>query len=137
MGRFDDAKTEPSRTVPVAAFLTLADRRVRSEHEVGDGWEHEIRLEQLRPMARDESLADFPRCLAGRRARPPQDRGGTLTYQTLLAILLAILAAGEFDPADGDDPATGLSLNDPEAFDPATVHFDDPFVRLRHLFASR
>lgn len=80
------------------------------EYDFGDSWEHQIEVEEELPV---ESVVDaLPRCLAGERACPPEDSGGTPGYARLLEAL-----------SDPDDPEhdeyrvwAGRQFQ-PEAFD--------------------
>ena len=83
--------------------------RLVYKYDFGDGWEHDILVEKVVPREAD---ARYPRCLAGRRACPPEDCGGTWGYESLLGAI-----------ADPDDPEHASMLEwlggefDPEAFD--------------------
>src|SRR6266536_3332871 len=48
--------------------LRLRERFVY-EYDFIDGWEHDVRLEQILPLDRRR----FPECIGGRRAAPPED----------------------------------------------------------------
>jgi hypothetical protein len=84
------------------------------EYDFGDGWEHGIQLEKI---VGPEPGVHYPRCLAGRRACPPEDCGGVWGYAELLEIL-----------ADPRHPEHAERLEwlggpiDPEAFDPDEVN---------------
>lgn len=86
-------------------------------YDFGDGWYHEVVLEKIMPAEAD---ATYPRCVAGKRACPPEDCGGYYGYEELLKILA--------DP-DHDEhkerkewmEEMGLEDFDPEAFDPTSV----------------
>ncbi len=54
------------------------------EYDFGDGWEHEIKIEQVSPA---EPGTRYPVCLAGKRACPPEDCGGPPGYEHLLEVL--------------------------------------------------
>ncbi len=54
------------------------------EYDFGDGWEHEMLIEKI---LEPEIGATYPRCLAGKRACPPEDCGGPHGYMNLLDIL--------------------------------------------------
>jgi len=54
------------------------------EYDFGDGWRHEIRIEEVRDHSAEEPL---PRCLEGANACPPEDVGGPPGYDDYLAAL--------------------------------------------------
>ncbi len=53
------------------------------EYDFGDGWEHMITVEKV---LTPEPRAAYPRCLAGRRAGPPEDCGGAWGYVRLIEV---------------------------------------------------
>lgn len=55
------------------------------EYDFGDGWEHDVKVTKVTPVAK----APAPRCTAGARACPPEDCGGPGGYADLLDILAA------------------------------------------------
>jgi len=81
------------------------------DYDFGDGWEHELKIEQV---LASEAGARYPRCLAGEGACPPEDCGGPPGYANLLAALA--------DPAHEahDDTLDWLG----EAFDPADFNIE-------------
>lgn len=84
---------------PVAEehYDVLSERNVKLSHigdgdplsfeylyDLGDHWTHEVIIEErLAP----EKGAQYPFCLEGARACPPEDSGGPFHYQDLLAVL--------------------------------------------------
>ena len=68
-------------------------------------WDHELLVEKILP--RDEGKR-YPRCLAGKRACPPEDCGGIRGYASFLAAIRDLQhpeheemlewVGGEFDP---------------------------------------
>ncbi len=78
-------------------------------YDFGDNWEHVLRLEKILPR---QSGVDYPACIAGRRACPPEDCGGVWGYEELLR------GESEFQE-DYED-------FDPECFDVERVRFRDP-----------
>jgi hypothetical protein len=83
--------------------------KLRYEYDFGDSWDHDIVVEAVQPAERDVA---YPRCLAGKRACPPEDSGGTWGYSELLNTLanprhenhtqvlwwLGISSPADFDP---------------------------------------
>jgi hypothetical protein len=76
------------------------------EYDFGDGWEHEVTVNKVSTVAKPPQ----PRCVAGERACPPEDCGGTSGYERLLEVLA--------DPAHEAYEATRTWSNDfqPESF---------------------
>jgi len=87
--------------------------KLRYTYDFGDDWEHDIVVQAVSDA---EPAIAYPRCLAGRRACPPEDCGGIWGYGYLLEILadpaheehkerlewLGLDSADEFDPAAFD-----------------------------------
>ncbi|MBN2501081.1 MAG: plasmid pRiA4b ORF-3 family protein, partial [Anaerolineales bacterium] len=48
------------------------------EYDFGDGWEHIILLEKILPF---DPQQDYPICIKGKRACPPEDVGGVWGYE--------------------------------------------------------
>ena len=97
------------RKASVAKVLTRVRMKLRWDYDFGDGWEHDVVVEAIEPAA-GEVL--YPRCIAGRRAGPPDDCGGPWGYASLLDAL--------GDPAHPEHES--MLEWAPEGFDPA--HFD-------------
>ncbi len=55
--------------------------RFTYEYDFGDNWRHEVLVEKVVPVDRN---GEYPICLAGARACPPEDCGGTSGYEELL-----------------------------------------------------
>lgn len=67
--------------VKLSAFKLRAGERFIYEYDLGDFWQHDIRLERILPLdARKRS----PVCSDGAGDCPPEDCGGPLGYMTLL-----------------------------------------------------
>lgn len=54
------------------------------EYDFGDSWTHKLLLEKILPI---ELGVNYPYCLTGKRACPPEDCGGCFGYENLLEIL--------------------------------------------------
>jgi len=50
-------------------------------YDFGDYWQHEVRLEKI---LEPDPKKDYPLCIGGKRACPPEDCGGPWAYQELL-----------------------------------------------------
>jgi hypothetical protein len=104
-----------------AAAVTLDDvalgvgDQIRYVYDFGDDWRHDILVEEV--AAAQPGVA-YPRCTAGRRARPPEDCGGMWAYQDLLEILA--------DPGHPEhaEALNALGVASAEAFDPARFDRD-------------
>ncbi|MFZ0157891.1 MAG: plasmid pRiA4b ORF-3 family protein, partial [Kineosporiaceae bacterium] len=95
---------------------SVGDRLVY-EYDFGDGWEHTLKVEQIRPRGDDLPA----RCLGGRRAGPPEDIGGIHWYNGVAAALNGEPGAPELDPELRDWLPSGF---DPEAFDADSIDRD-------------
>jgi hypothetical protein len=79
--------------------------KFRYTYDFGDNWEHDILVEKVAPP---EPGVKYPRCVAGKRACPPDDCGGPWGYPDLLAAIsdpehpehdeMLEWVGGEFDP---------------------------------------
>jgi hypothetical protein len=96
-------------------------------YDFGDGWEHLVELEAVEPR---QEGADYPRCMAGERAGPPDDCGGPWGYMDLLQSIRNPRRKDHREKVDWLRMMKGPGF-DPAAFDPAAVHFDDPDQRWR------
>ena len=107
-GEPDDEFGMPIRSAKATSLRTIAPepRAVFSyEYDFGDSWQHRIEVEQVRPPVPG---VRYPRCLAGKRACPPEDVGGIWGYEEFLQAIRdpkhpeheAMLewAGGAFDP---------------------------------------
>lgn len=112
---------DPHR-VRLADFRLRCGERFRYEYDFTDGWELDIRVEQI--LAFDPERV-YPHCTAGRRAAPPEDFGGPWAYLARLdrfeldswealahlAELVLPPSCGEHrDPVDEDDVRDALDM---------------------------
>ncbi|MBN1995427.1 MAG: DUF1186 domain-containing protein [Anaerolineae bacterium] len=104
----DERKVTLSQIVPREGFKFIY------EYDFGDDWRHELLIEKILPP---EPGVEYPLCLKGKRAGPPEDVGGVWGYDDFLAAIkdphhdehqdMLEWVGGEFDP---------------EAFDPDEVN---------------
>ena len=77
-GVLDSTRANISKFVP----KTGKQFQFKYEYDFGDGWEHEILLEGIFPK---EPGRNYPLCLEGERACPPEDVGGIHGFHNFLA----------------------------------------------------
>ena len=122
----DEREVLPDDQEKIARYFTLENRGALYRYDFGDGWQHRIELEKIVP--RQENV-EYPRCLAGRRACPPEDCGGIGGYENLLEAL------ADPDHEEHEQMRTWAGEDyDSEAFDPTEVNFWDPAVRRKIAF---
>jgi hypothetical protein len=108
------------RRVRLADLLSAPKDRALYTYDFGDRWEHDIVVEKI---LLSEPGVDYPLCVTGRRACPPEDVGGPWGYGRMLEVL-----------EDPSDPERDEYLDwldgpfDPQAFDLAATN-----VGLRQL----
>lgn len=68
--------------VKFADFKLRAGECFAYEYDMGDFWQHDIRLEQVLPL---DPRQTYPVCIAGAGDCPPEDCGGPPGYEHLLA----------------------------------------------------
>jgi len=124
-GRPDpEGEVYDERQFTLGQVVRRAGDRFTYEYDFGDGWMHEVIVERVLPR---EPWAQYPVCVAGERACPPEDVGGLYGYYDLLEALQNAAIPGHERALEwvGD----GF---DPDAFDLDTVN-----RRLRQLASRR
>lgn len=94
--------------------------RFRYVYDFGDDWIHSVEVEAVNPV---DPAATYPRCIAGRRACPPEDCGGVHGYARMLAITS--------EPSHPEHRE--LSEWMPERFDPNRFEVEEANQVLRRL----
>jgi hypothetical protein len=102
----------------ISRYFSVKNNKALYIYDFGDYWEHDLKLEKI--LLRD-TQKNYPICVAGRRACPPEDCGGLPGYEDLLEVLsnpeheeyetMLEWVGGEFDP---------------EHFEVNEVYFSDP-----------
>jgi len=105
----------------IAKYFLAPKDKAYYIYDFGDGWEHEIVLEKILPA---EIGIQYPLCIAGERACPPEDCGGVPGYE----YLLEIISDPKHEEYEERLEWLGEEFN-PENFDPKSVIFDDPKER--------
>ena len=113
---------------PISSYFSALNKKATYQYDFGDSWDHKVVLEKILPF---ESGVQYPRCLAGERACPPEDCGGIWGYESLLEIM----KDPEHEEYEERMEWLGGEFN-PEKFNPDSIQFDDPKVRLKMKSAS-
>jgi hypothetical protein len=131
----DDDVILPGWEVAISDYFTEPGNAAVYEYDFGDGWEHELLLEGI--LLKEKGV-NYPRCIAGERACPPEDCGGVPGYYRIMEIL--------GDPSDDEYQETvdwlkGHAKNyypyRPDEFQPENVRFDNPKRRWKIAFSQR
>ncbi|MGH9754266.1 MAG: plasmid pRiA4b ORF-3 family protein [Blastocatellia bacterium] len=103
--------------IAISQVLSGAKTKVTYEYDFGDSWEHEVALEKI---VAAEAGVNYPRCLAGENACPPEDVGGVWGYVDFLQAInnsehkehksFLEWVGGEFDPQAFDLDAVNKLL---------------------------
>jgi len=88
--RFFVTKTTPSPTemegedenaVTLGEVCPKVKSKLIYEYDFGDGWEHTVEVQKI---IEPETSVEYPVCLAGKKACPPEDCGGVWGYYEML-----------------------------------------------------
>eukprot|EP00008_Paramoeba_atlantica_P012662 CAMPEP_0201492620 /NCGR_PEP_ID=MMETSP0151_2-20130828/34040_1 /ASSEMBLY_ACC=CAM_ASM_000257 /TAXON_ID=200890 /ORGANISM="Paramoeba atlantica, Strain 621/1 / CCAP 1560/9" /LENGTH=204 /DNA_ID=CAMNT_0047879537 /DNA_START=131 /DNA_END=745 /DNA_ORIENTATION=+ len=61
--------------------ILLNVKQFRYNYDFGDDWYHAVQIEKVLPL---DSSVQYPICIKGKRARPPEDCGGCWGYDELI-----------------------------------------------------
>ena len=124
----------PGWEVPITAYLHEPGQAVEYEYDFGDSWTHQILLEAI--LVKEEG-SEYPKCLAGERACPPEDCGSVPGYYGLLeAISNPENEEYEDTLAWLEGEVTRYHPFSPDKFEPQIVKFDNPKKRWKIAFAQ-
>lgn len=124
---FDDqVQPRAGWDIPLVAYFRQPGDRADYEYDFGDGWEHEVVLEQVSSRL---PIGYYPVCLEGARACPPEDCGGVHGYEEMLKAL------GDPSHEEHENILEWVGGRyDPAQFDPKKVRFDSPKKRWKIAF---
>jgi prevent-host-death family protein len=112
----------------ISEYFSVEHAKATYVYDFGDNWEHTVTLEKIVPRKKGRQ---YPVCLKGKRACPPEDCGGVWGYKDLLEII------SDPDHEEYDEMMEWLDEDfDPEALDAALVEFDDPRERWDFAFGE-
>ncbi|WP_336491557.1 plasmid pRiA4b ORF-3 family protein [Methylobacterium nigriterrae] len=77
-------ETRSATSAKLGAVLEGGVRQFAYTYDFGDGWQHTITVEEVRPA---DPAVEYPRLLEGERRAPPEDVGGTFGFDEFLEIL--------------------------------------------------
>jgi hypothetical protein len=111
---FDFIDMKDHRKYKLNDFLTEAGVKFVYEYDFGDSWEHILLLEKILSAEKD---AQYPVCLKGKRACPPEDVGGIWGYEDFLE------AIADPEHEEHEDYLEWIGGDfDPEEFDPEKIN---------------
>lgn len=119
----DDSDVEPGWKEMISDVFP-EEKKMRYVYDFGDYWVHTVTLEKILPR---EAGSEYPTCIAGRMACPPEDSGALWGYYDMLEILKHPKHPEYKDTVEW----IGDERFDPEEFDPEEVSFGDPERQLR------
>ncbi len=122
---FDEIPMLPGWKEKISKWLNEGNKKAEYIYDFGDNWHHAITLEKILP--RDDKIK-YPRCIAGKRACPPEDCGGVGGYYNLLEII----SNPTHEEYEEMMEWLGGEYN-PEAFDSTKVKFDTAKERLNNI----
>ena len=79
--RIGDEKEEK---VIISKYFSLSNKKGLYEYDFGNSWKHTLILEKILPIEKGEN---YPKCIDGKRACPPEDCGGVERYSDILEIM--------------------------------------------------
>lgn len=107
----------PEQRAKIARYFDAEKKKAYYCYDFGDGWYHEIVLEKI---LAPEANVQYPRCVAGKRACPPEDCGGVYGYQELLQVIANPRHEDYKEKMEWLEEA-GYEDYDPEKFDPESI----------------
>jgi Plasmid pRiA4b ORF-3-like protein len=126
-GIIDGEKTLPCWKLYIRDYFSEENRKMFYLYDFGDSWNHHIEYESI---LFKKNKQKYPLCVAGERACPPEDCGGSFGYENLLEILN--------NPRHEEYKASriwaGKNFN-PEKFDATKIRFDNPQLRWTQTWA--
>ncbi len=106
---YGDQETQNEKKYRLDQFVHSDGFKFRYEYDFGDGWLHDLVVEKILPKERG---LDYPICIKGKRACPPEDVGGVWGYDNFLEAIADPTheehndylewIGGEFDPTAFD-----------------------------------
>ncbi len=106
-----------ARKAKLSQFVQSGVKKFQYTYDMGDNWEHVVQIEKMLDAA---PQVEYPRCVKGSRACPPEDCGGVWGYGDFLKAIQNLehesheemleWVGGEFDPEAFDIDAVNKQL---------------------------
>ena len=113
-------------------YFRESEDRALYRYDYGDGWQLDVELEDIAPRRRNDQ---YPACLDGALAGPPEDCGGIDGYYECVetARRARNLSPQKLDRLDSENQDFIIWLGgwDPDAFDPGKIKFESPRRRFQ------
>ncbi|MCY7284275.1 MAG: plasmid pRiA4b ORF-3 family protein [Cyanobacteria bacterium CAN_BIN43] len=77
----DGMTVSDEQTVKLSKVIPGEKFKFSYVYDFGDSWEHEILIEKVLEV---DPTFDYPNCITGKRACPPEDSGGVWGYRNFL-----------------------------------------------------
>ena len=110
-----ESRTASAGKTRLSEFIKKEKQKFRYLYDFGDNWKHKVELEKILPGKKN---VDYPICITGKRACPPDDCGGVWGYENFLEIIE--------DPTHSEHEEMLEWIGgefDPEYFDVTGIHF--------------
>jgi len=75
--QMQDLDAAPERKMSLSRIAASGLKKFTYTYDFGDNWEHVVQIEKTLPP---EPGVQYPRCVTGKRAGPPEDCGGPWGY---------------------------------------------------------
>jgi len=117
--RMELEEAEDEAKARLCELAPAVKSKLNYEYDFGDGWEHQIEVVKIGPPAQG---TDYPVCLKGKLACPPEDCGGIWGYYAMLEALkdpkhedhenISDWIGGSFDPERFDLDEVNAELSE-------------------------
>ena len=127
-------ETLPGWEVPLSQFFKEPGDEATYDYDFGDGWRHRVIMEGIFLQKEERQ---YPNCLHGERACPPEDCGGVPGYYNLLDILKD-KKHEEYEDMNQwlKEHAKNYYPYDSEKFNPSEIEFWNPNKRWNMAFQN-